>query len=207
LALTGVSDAPVAAVPLSSVLVLQVEDVTRPAAPARRYAGPLAALGRVGVGRIAPGERRVFRFAVTFPGGRPPSADNPLQGARTTAVFTWSATGAVVARPRAPRRATASLAARRRQRPARRRVRATLRCSAACRATISGTVRVRGTRRTLRTRTVGVRLRRAGARRVVVRLPRAAVAAGRRASSLRLRLRARVGGRTVVARRTVRLVR
>ncbi|HSD77138.1 MAG TPA: hypothetical protein VLA98_07020, partial [Solirubrobacteraceae bacterium] len=97
-------------------------------------------------------------------------------------------------------------AARSRQRPVRRRVRATLRCSAACRATISGTVRVRGTRRALRTRTVGVRLRRAGSRRVVVRVPRAAVAAGRRAS-LRLRLRARVGGRTVVARRTVRLVR
>ena len=82
--------------PLSSQLDLVVEDVTPGRTPATVYAGKLAGLSAVGLGSMAQGETRRYRFTVTLPG----DVDDSFQGATSAVTFLWTATGADV--PTAP---------------------------------------------------------------------------------------------------------
>lgn len=192
--------------PLSAVLDLVVEDLGRGVV----FSGKLGELGTVALGDLAQGEARRYRFIVRFPHG---AGDDVLQGAATSATFVWGAEGALSAAPgppdappapataAAPLPATttplgARLSARARQQ---RRVVAAIACDARCTATLSATatvghrtVRLGAVRRTLGgpgVATVRLSLRGIRGRPVVVRLT----------------LRAVVGGRTVTARRTVRV--
>jgi hypothetical protein len=205
-------DTPTAAGPLSAVLDLTVSDLTTGRTV---YAGKMAGLGQVALGNLAQGEAHRFHFVVAFPGGRSPAQDNPFQLASTTVSYVWSAgppiatPGATVAPPAStlgtrPRTFTARLSAAVRQRAKDGRLRVTLVCEAACRATVTASAtkgakaRLRTTRRTLR---------KAGRATLRLKLParvRAARAKGRRVT-VTVRLRATIAGRTVTARKSVRL--
>lgn len=54
------------------------------------YAGRLAAMPRLPLGELAPGERRLYRFVLELPRG----SDNDLQGRRGSLDLTWSARAA-----------------------------------------------------------------------------------------------------------------
>jgi hypothetical protein len=58
------------------------------------YAGRLSRLGRRDLSVFAPGDRRSYHFAMSFPGGGPRGADNALQGGRVAVGFLWTAVGA-----------------------------------------------------------------------------------------------------------------
>ncbi|TMJ96882.1 MAG: hypothetical protein E6G67_04040 [Actinobacteria bacterium] len=57
------------------------------------YSGPLATLRSRALGRLSAGARRTYVFRVSLPTAGSPALDNPLQGTRVTARFTWSAVG------------------------------------------------------------------------------------------------------------------
>jgi hypothetical protein len=84
---------------LSGVLDLAVSDVTQ-GAGTTLYTGKLATFGRLPLGTLAAGAARRYRFALTFPPGRPDVADNALQGATTSVAFNWNTVA--VAGPPAP---------------------------------------------------------------------------------------------------------
>jgi hypothetical protein len=209
-------DSPTPAGPLSGVLDLTVVDLT---ASRTVFAGKLAALQSVALGNFAQGDSHHYRFVVGFPTGGGSGLDNQFQVASTTVSYVWSAgpvapappvaappvatppaspppstLGGTVSRP-AP---TARLTAAARQRARGGKVVLTLICQAPCRARFTA-AHARAVTRTLR---------RPG--HVVVRLTlprrtRAALAAGRRAT-VRVSVRVTLDGRSLVLRKTVRLI-
>jgi hypothetical protein len=76
--------------PLSKVLRLSVSDVTG-AAPLAVYEGTLGAFARVALGRFPAGATHRYRFALTYPSGRPAEVDNGYQGASASVAFDWDA--------------------------------------------------------------------------------------------------------------------
>jgi hypothetical protein len=77
---------------LSSDLQLRVEDISAAGgAPEVVYAGPLTGLHLASLGMWAAGERRTYRFVVTFPDGGAGGADNAYQGSSTSIAFHWTA--------------------------------------------------------------------------------------------------------------------
>jgi hypothetical protein len=214
--------------PLSGQLELAVEDVTPGRTPATVYAGKLDGLSTVGLGSIAQGEAHRYRFTVGLPAG----VDDTYQGATSDVTFLWTATGADIPTPpsggggtvtttpapattaEAPPvakvagkvvRPSASLAARSRQKAGHGSVAATVTCQAACRVMLSATTTV--AHRRLALKPARSTLRNAGRVRMRVALPgtaRQAVAA-RRPVTVRLTMKATVGGRVVTVRRTVRI--
>ncbi|MEI6726402.1 MAG: hypothetical protein WCN81_09295 [Actinomycetes bacterium] len=62
---------------LSAALVLTIDDVTSGSA-VQQWSGSVASLDTAGLGTIAPGASRAYRFTLTFPTG---AADSGLQGA------------------------------------------------------------------------------------------------------------------------------
>jgi spore coat-associated protein N len=87
---TGVTDTG-SATPFSTVAQLVIQDITDPSAPLTIYAGPLGSLPATALGSFDAGDTRVYRFTATFPNGTA-AHDNPLQGAKTTVEYDWSAT-------------------------------------------------------------------------------------------------------------------
>ena len=75
---------------------------TSPPAPrrARCTAGKLSGMSSVGLGAIAQGSARHYRFTISLPAG----ADDSFQGATSTVTFLWTATGAGEHRRAAHRR-------------------------------------------------------------------------------------------------------
>lgn len=207
---------------LAGALSLVVEDRD---AGRELYAGPLDGLRTVGLGSLAQGEARRYRFTVSFPSTGSDDEDNALQGASSSVTFVWTATGSGTsgagagASPeasdppvagqgvdattaRAPRALRAWLTARTRQHGVRGTVATSISCQAACAATLTGragSAKLPVVRRTLR---------HAGAVRVRVKLPapaRRALAHGRTVK-VTFRLTARMGTRAVTARKTVRML-
>jgi hypothetical protein len=215
--------------PLSHVLALAVDEVTPGGAAAPVFSGRLDALSGVALGTLGQGEARRYRFAVSFPSGRPDAVDNAYQGASTAVTFVWSTSSAAAPPTAAPpqganatdtrtpaisvsgitvgpgRARSATLTARARQKAAGVVV-TWVGCSASCRISLGGTAH--GGTRKVRLRAVGRGLRAAGRVRVAIALPPAsrAALAGGRPITVRLRLTAKLGGRVVVVRRTVRVI-
>jgi hypothetical protein len=213
--------------PLSAQLDLAVQDVTPGRTPATVYAGKLSGLSTVGLGSIAQGEAHRYRFTVRLPDG----VDDAYQGATSDVTFVWTATGADFPTPpsgggtttTAPAPATtaeappvakvagkvvrpsASLAARSRQKGGNGSVAATVTCQAACRVTLSATTTVAGKR--LELKPARSTLRKAGRARMRVALPAEArqALAAERPVTVRLSMKATIGGRVVTVRRTVRV--
>jgi hypothetical protein len=208
--------------PLGRKLDLVVEDVTPRRAVMTVYYGKLSGLSTVGLGNMAQGEAHRYRFTVSLAS----DADNSYQGAATAIAFIWSATGEEspqvparapdpVAPAEAPPKPTpaggttkaprATLSARARQTGAHGRISASVSCSSGCRLELGGSATVERARVVLHTavRTL------AGPARVqmnVVLPARARRALARRHRVVvHLRLRATVGTRVVVVRRTVRI--
>jgi hypothetical protein len=79
---------------LSQALQLSVRDT---GSGGTVYSGPLAALDRRALGRVAPGETRSYAFTVQLPdGGVPPSptgGDNAFAGASVNARYVWNLSG------------------------------------------------------------------------------------------------------------------
>jgi hypothetical protein len=210
--------------PLGRKLDLVVEDVTPGRPVGTVYYGKLNALSNVGLGSMAQGDAHRYRFTVGLAG----DVDNSYQGSTTSVSFTWSATAedsvvAPVPAPapapavsaQAPPKATttgaapkalrATLTARARQTGAGGVVTASVACSSQCRVALGGSATVGGarvmlrtTRRTLRT-PARVRMR--------IALPARArhALARRQPVVVHLSLRATVGTRVVLVRRTVRI--
>jgi hypothetical protein len=217
--------------PLSEVLALAVDDVTPGRASAPVFAGRLDALSGAALGTLQQGEARRYRLTVSFPSGRPDALDNAYQGASTAVTFVWAASrgeasptvvgpseaappetrtpgisvGGAQARP--GRAGGATLTAAARQRGASGIVMARVACRAGCQWSLSGTASHGAAR--VRLRTVSMTFAKARALRVRLRLPSAsrAALAARRRLTVRLRLRASVGGRAIVVRRTVLIMR
>jgi hypothetical protein len=225
LAATGLADV---GAPLSAQLDLAVEDVTPGRTPATVYAGKLSGLSTVGLGSIPQGDAHRYRFTV----GLPDSVDDAYQGATSDVTFVWTATGADFPTPpsggsgtatTAPApattadappvakvagkvvRPTAKLDARSRQKAGNGSVAATVTCQAACRVTLSATATVGHER--LKVKPARSTLRKAGRARMRVKLPAKAklALAAKRPVTVRLTMKATVGGRVVTVRRTVRI--
>jgi spore coat-associated protein N len=87
-----------AASPLSSKLMLQVQDMGDPAcitscpAAATVYTGTLGSMGTIALGTFAAGATHRYTFSVTFPDGGPNGGDNAYGGATTTLDYRWTAT-------------------------------------------------------------------------------------------------------------------
>jgi hypothetical protein len=211
---TGLADTP-----LSRELDLVVQDVTPGGASPTVYYGKLAALSSVALGTLAQGEAHRYRFSVLLPS----DAGNGYQGASSAVTFTWSATAPdpVAAAAPAPAPTTeapppavvtggvvrprATLSASARQSAKHGTVAASIACEARCRAVLSGTAtdghtsyKLPAVRRTLS------KAGRTSVRIVLPRRARAALSAGR-AITVRLRLTATIGQRSLVVRRTVRV--
>ncbi len=77
--------------PLSAVLDLTMQDATNRFRPITLSVGKLRDLAPVDLGVFGPGEARTYRFTVSYPTGRTPAQDNPLQGASASVVFNWDA--------------------------------------------------------------------------------------------------------------------
>jgi hypothetical protein len=71
--------------PLSAALALRVEAAGSGAAPL--YSGPIGAMPRLRLGRIAAGAERAYRVSVTLP----PSVGNEIRGSSLTAALAWVA--------------------------------------------------------------------------------------------------------------------
>jgi hypothetical protein len=231
-AATGLADV---GAPLSSQLDLYVEDITSGASPSTVYAGKLSAMSSVGLGAIAQGSARHYRFTISLPAG----ADDSFQGATSTVTFLWTATGADIVTPptggtgggagtaggtaTTPAPATtaeappvakvagkvvhpgASLNVRASQKAKTGLVAATVTCQAACRVTLSGTTTV--AHQKLELEASRKVLRKAGRARMKVRLPAKArlALAAQRPVTVRLTMKATVGSRVVTVKRTVRI--
>jgi spore coat-associated protein N len=201
---------------LSSVLGLTVQDVTPGRALSQLYAGPLSGLSGISLGTLAQGEARTYRFTVNVAAG----AGNAYQGATTSMSFVWTTTAAATAPtptptpvPTPPAKTpakvlplpTATLTASAHQTGAKGSVAATVVCQARCQAVLSASaldgeksLAMRTVRRTILS-PAKVRLR--------IMLPERAKAALKddRALAVRLRLKATMGTRVLVMRRTVRV--
>jgi hypothetical protein len=151
---------------LSERLVLSVDDVTD-GGDRRLYSGPLRALKTAAVGRLEPRASRRYRLTATFPdGGRPPdgrSGDNAYQGSSLSMSFRWSGGIGAAARVDSTRLIGPLV---RRLRVIGKGLAVHVYCRQACRAAVSVSV---GHRVLARQR---VRLRKAGARNVLVKLRR-----------------------------------
>ncbi|HVP01601.1 MAG TPA: hypothetical protein VMT10_03445 [Solirubrobacteraceae bacterium] len=77
--------------PFSGVLDLVMQDATNRFRPITLFVGKLRDLTPVDLGVFQPGEARTYRFTVSYPTGRSPAQDNPLQGATASVVFNWDA--------------------------------------------------------------------------------------------------------------------
>jgi len=77
--------------PLSAVLDLTMQDATNRFRPITLFVGKLRDIAPVDLGVLLPGEARTYRFTVSYPTGRTPAQDNPLQGAGARVVFNWDA--------------------------------------------------------------------------------------------------------------------
>jgi hypothetical protein len=214
---------------LSEVLEMSVIDVTGPA-PASVYSGTVAALDAVDLGGLSAGAARRYRFEVTYPSGRPAALDNPLQGATTSISVLWRAVGVDTGTaggtpaPALTAPATSDPSAGARHRPATASptrhlpalkirltrhkgairdgaLRARLSASIPARATLSGTITVRG--RVTKLRTTRVRLA-PNRREIRVIIPRSVRirGAGKRAV-FKLTLKASAGSQHVTVRRTL----
>jgi hypothetical protein len=217
LASTGLIDTP-----LGRKLDLVVQDVTPGQAVRTVYYGKLSALTSVGLGNMAQGEAHRYRFTVTLPG----DAGDSYQGAATAVSFVWSATAGDVAEDPAPapapattaqappkattaggtaQTAGATLGARARQKGSAGAVSAWVACRSGCRIALSATATVGHAQVALHT---AQRTLRKGAR-VQLRMvlparARQALADGRPVV-VHMSLRATVGTRVEVVRRTVRV--
>jgi hypothetical protein len=213
------------AAPLSTVLDLAIEDVT---AGRTVYDGPLDELTPVDLGSLAQNEARRYRFTVSFPSAGSDEADNAFQGASSSVTFVWTATGSgtsgagggvdTATDTRTPGQDVASttvhskgtpkatLTTRARQYSVKGRIATSISCQAACTATLTGTA-TSGTTRA-RLKTVRRTLAKAGAVRLRVKLPAAALRAlaHRRTVEVSLRLTATMGTRVVTTRTTVRVL-
>jgi spore coat-associated protein N len=201
---------------LSSVLGLTVQDVTPGRPLSQLYAGPLSGLSGVSLGTLAQGEARTYRFTVNVAAG----AGNAYQGATTSMSFVWTTTAAATVPtptptpvptppaqtpPKVVPLPTATLTAAARQTGAKGSVAATVVCQARCQAVLSGSALDGATSLALKTvrRTIlsptKVRLR--------IALPERAKDALKdgRPLAVRLRLKATMGTRVLVLRRTVRV--
>ncbi|MFN8217684.1 MAG: hypothetical protein U0R71_13915 [Solirubrobacterales bacterium] len=78
---------------LAGALQLTVRDVTR-GSDGILYAGPLAGLGALRAGALAPGERRRYSFTATLPDPGLGVVDNALAGTWTEVDFGWRLTRA-----------------------------------------------------------------------------------------------------------------
>lgn len=80
---------------LSGKLHVLVEDVTDPASPAPVYSGKVDAMGTQGLGTLAAGAARTYRFTVSFPDGGIPATDttgdNAFKGSSMTVRYDWDA--------------------------------------------------------------------------------------------------------------------
>ncbi|MEJ7718897.1 MAG: hypothetical protein WKF31_13385 [Thermoleophilaceae bacterium] len=81
---------------LSERLQLSVTERGAPsAADEIVFSGPLGAMDRIDLGRLAPDDARTFRFSVSFPNGGTPSSpltgDNVYQGAQASVGYRWDA--------------------------------------------------------------------------------------------------------------------
>jgi hypothetical protein len=210
--------------PLGRKLDLVVQDVTPGRTVTTVYYGKLSALSSVGLGNLEQGESHRYRFTISLPS----DAGDSYQGAATAVSFTWSASaedqGATPATGPAPAPATSAqappkatsagattkatgvtLVARARQTGAGGVVSATIACRSVCRVALGGSATVGSTRvklpTTLRTLRDPARVQ------MRISLPARArrALAGRQPVVVHLSLRATVGTRDVVVRRTVRI--
>ncbi len=105
--------------PLSKVLDFVMEDATNRFRPVTMYVGKLNGIAPLALGDFNPGEARIYRFTVSYPTGRTPAQDNPLQGSSAAVRFDWDGVfedappppvpvqaGATVTLPQRPRRPT-----------------------------------------------------------------------------------------------------
>jgi hypothetical protein len=211
--------------PLSNMLDLAVEDVTPGRARTVAYVGKLGSVSNVALGTMAQDEQHRYRFTVTLP----LSAGNVYQAASAAVTFVWrtsavagtpapTSTPAATPTPAAtkptptPRSTTtpkpnttpkATLTASARQTGAKGSVATWVGCSISCTAVLSGTA-VDGDQ-TLALRTVRRTL--SGRVRLRIMLPKRAREAlsEQRVLAVRLRLKATMGTRVVIARRTIRV--
>lgn len=72
-------------------LLLQILDVTNPAAPASLFSGPLGSFTGRNLGTFAPHEGHAYRVIATFP-DTGPGGDNAFAGASASVRFAWTAT-------------------------------------------------------------------------------------------------------------------
>ena len=205
---------------LANMLELSVEDVTPGRARTVLFVGKLSSLSNVALGTMAQGEAHRYRFTISLP----LSAGNAYQAASTATTFVWRTSAPASApttttpaaptptpapTPAAPKPAaaapSATLSAAARQTGAKGTVAAAIACTATCQVVLSGSaldgqksLPLRTVRRTLAT-TATVRLR--------VALPARAreALAEHRALAVRLRLKATMGTRVVIVRRTIRV--
>jgi hypothetical protein len=200
---------------LASMLDLSVEDVTPGRARTVIFVGKLASLSNVALGTMAQGEQHRYRFTISLP----LSAGNAYQAASSATTFVWRTSAPasapptttpapatptpVAVKPVATPRATLSAAAR--QTGAKGSVAASIACSAGCQVVLGGSaldgsksLALKTVRRALAT-TAPVRLR--------IALPTRArdALAEHRALAVRLRLKATIGTRVLVVRRTIRV--
>jgi hypothetical protein len=215
--------------PLAYELDLEVRDVSAGRAPTVVYSGKLASLSSVALGDMAQGEAHRYRFSVSLPA----DAGDSYQGASSAVTFLWSATApepSVTPTPtptgtattparattaQAPPKATtaggtvrlgATFTAKARQKTTRGRVTGTITCAGKCQISVNGTA-VSGSLK-IKLKPVKRTLTKSRRMSVTVTLPmpaRLALAAGRPVT-VRLSVRAKVGGRVVTVRRTVRVV-
>jgi hypothetical protein len=75
-----------------SRLQIAIADTTDAQHPIGLYNGPLESLAQISVGALPAGQQHEFRFIVTLPNGAP-VIDNAYQGAGSSILFTWTATG------------------------------------------------------------------------------------------------------------------
>jgi hypothetical protein len=196
------------------MLGLSVEDVTPGRPRTVVFVGKLASLSNVALGTMAQGEAHRYRFTISLP----LSAGNAYQAASSATTFVWrtsapaSAPTTTTPAPATPPPAAvkpaswrATLSAATRQTGAKGSVAASIACSARCQVVLSGSaldgsksLALKTVRRTLAT-TAPVRLR--------IALPtRARTAlADHRALAVRLRLKATIGTKVLVVRRTIRV--
>jgi hypothetical protein len=201
---------------LSSVLGLTVTDVTPGRPGSQLYAGPVGGLSGIQLGTLAQGETRTYRFTVNVAAG----AGNAYQGATTSMGFVWTTTAtaaaptpvptpvpAPVVKPQAKVAPlpTASMTASSRQTGAKGSVAATIVCEARCQATLSGSA-LDG-EKSLPMKTVRRNIITPAKVRMRINLPKRAKAALKegRPLAVRLRLKATMGTRVLVVRRTVRV--
>jgi hypothetical protein len=81
-----------------SRLQIAIADTTDAQHPIGLYNGPLASLAQISAGALPAGQQHEFRFIATLPDGAP-IVDNAYQGAGSTVLFTWTATGEEIVTP------------------------------------------------------------------------------------------------------------